>query len=223
MNFLEYIDNIYKKEKNKFHDKKIISKEFCCFIPIKPLEYTSNNKFLIKKQKHSKLFIIIGKQRVYLSDIDIIKTILLLSEDDIRWFIDQFCKLYTYDNNACMFKIKGEEFRGSRIEYIYNETKNILLYTDSEISINDFIFVINFVLSKDSLWGKVNGLDNFRKITICKYISLLKYYAFKSKEAELFLKKIKYPIKNEKPKDTKEISRIFNDDSIKEFDISLFM
>ena len=221
MNFLEHIDNTYDEVRNKFNID-VSNEEFSCFISIEPLDYSTKNKFLIKKQKHSKLFIIIGKQRVYLSDIDIIRTILSLDENDIRWFIKQFCNLYVTDNNSCSFKINGKEFNNSGIEYFSIE-KEILLYTDSVISINDFIFIINFVLSKDSLWGEIKELGNFRRLTICKYISLLSYHAFKSESAKLFLKDISYPIKKELLVDSKRISELFNNDNIEKFDISLFV
>ena len=204
MNFLEHIDNTYNEVRDKLNID-VSNKEFSCFISIEPLDYSTKNKFLIKKQKHSKLFIIKGNQRVYLSDIDI-----------------QFCNLYVTDNNSCSFKIAEKNFSNSGIEY-FSAEKDILLYTDSVISINDFIFIINFVLSKDSIWGIMNKLVNFRKLTLCKYISILKYYSFKSESAKEFLKEIGYPVKNATPIDSKSISELFNNDIIEKFDISLFV
>lgn len=221
MNFLEYIDNTYSAKLKKF-DIDAESEEFSCFIPIEPLNYSTKNKFLIRKQKLSRLFIVVGKQRIYLSDVNIIKTILDLDIDEIRWFIKQLCDLYVSDNNTCSFRINEEEFNSCGIEYFAND-KELLLYTDTLININDFIFVINFVLAKDSVWGEMKELNNFRKLTICKYISLIAYYAFESKDAKLFLKAIGYPIENRFPQDNKEISQLFNNENIEKFDISLFV
>jgi len=221
MNFLEYIDSIYSTELKKFNID-LEREEFNSFIPIEPLNYFTKNIFLIRKQIHSKLFIVVGKQRIYLSDIDIIRTILSLDTEDITWFIKQLCHLYINDNNSHSFKINEKEFNGSGIEYFSND-KEIMLHTDTVISINDFIFVLNFVLAKDSTWGATKELTNFRKLTICKYISLISYYAFGSDDAKFFLKSIGYPVDKKHVKDSKEISQLFNNDNIEKFDISLFI
>lgn len=54
MNFLEHIDNTYNEVRDKLNID-VSNKEFSCFISIEPLDYSTKNKFLIKKQKHSKL------------------------------------------------------------------------------------------------------------------------------------------------------------------------
>ena len=143
MNFLEYIDSIYSGELKKF-DIDLEREEFNSFIQIEPLNYSTKNMFLIRKQIHSKLFIVVGKQRIYLSDLHIIKTILSLDVKDITWFFNQLCNLYINDNNVHSFKINEKEFAGSGIEY-FSDDKEIVLYTDSIISINDFIFVLDAV------------------------------------------------------------------------------
>ncbi len=221
MNFLEYIDAVYSETRKNLNISSE-NDEFSCFIPIKPLRYSTKCEFLIKKQKHSKLFVVIGTQRVYLSDINIIKVVLSLDDDKIRWFIEQFCNLYVKNNDSFLFEVNGKKFKGTGIEF-YSEKLDIILHSDSIISVNDFIFIVNFVLSKDSLWGEMKKLSNFRKLTLCKYISLLEYYAFKSKEAETFLKNIGYPINKNVPTDNRNISNLFNNDNIEKFDISLFM
>lgn len=98
-----------------------------------------------------------------------------------------------------------------------------MLYTDSIISINDFIFVLNFVLAKDSTWGEMKELTNFRKLTLCKYISLISYYAFSSNDAKNFLESIGYPIDKKYVQDNKELSQLFNNENVEKFDISLFI
>ena len=221
MNFLEYIDSIYSTELKNF-DIDLEREEFNSFIPIEPLNYSTKNIFLIGKQIHSKLFIVVGKQRIYLSDINIIRTILSLETEDIAWFIEQLCNLYRNDNNAHSFKINEKEFNGSGIEY-FSDDKEIMLYTDSVISINDFIFVLNFVLAKDSTWGEMKELTNFRKLTLCKYISLISYYAFSSNDAKNFLESIGYPVDKKYVQDNKELSQLFNNENIEKFDISLFI
>ena len=221
MNFLEYIVSIYSEELKKF-DIDLKREEFNSFIPIEPLNYSTKNMFLIRKQIHSKLFIIVGKQRIYLSDLHIIKSILNLDTKDITWFLNQLCNLYINDNNVYSFKINEKEFAGSGIEY-FPDDKEIVLYTDSIISINDFIFVLNFVLAKDSTWGEMKELTNFRKLTLCKYISLISYYAFSSNDAKNFLESIGYPIDKKYVQDNKELSQLFNNENVEKFDISLFI
>ena len=221
MNFLEYIDSIYSEELKKF-DIDLEREEFNSFIPIEPLNYSTKNMFLIRKQIHSKLYIVVGKQRIYLSDLHIIKTILNLDTKDITWFFKQLCNLYINDNSTHSFKINENEFSGSGIEY-FSYDKEITLYTDSAISINDFIFVLNFVLAKDSTWGEMKELTNFRKLTLCKYISLISYYAFSSNHAKSFLDSIGYPVDKKYVQDNKEISQLFNNENIEKFDISLFI
>lgn len=221
MNFLEYIDIIYSTELKNLNIN-LESEEYSSFIPIKPLAYSTNNVFLIRKQMRSKLLIVVGKQRVYLSDLYIIKTILNLDAKEITWFFKQLCGLYINDNNAHSFKINEKKFKGSGIEY-FSDDKEIMLHTDSVISINDFIFVLNFVLAKDSAWGEMKRLSNFRKLTLCKYISLISYYAFNSNDAKNFLENIGYPVDKKYLQDNKEISQLFNNENIKKFDISLFI
>lgn len=221
MSFLEYIDSIYSEELKNF-DIDSESEEFNSYIPIEPCNYCTKNIFLIRKQIHSKLFVVVGKQRIYLSDLHIIKTILSLDTTEITWFFKQLCNLYINDNNANSFKINENEFSGSGIEY-FSCDKEITLYTDSAISINDFIFVLNFVLAKDSAWGKMKKLTNFRKLTLCKYIALISYYAFNSNHAKNFLESIGYPVNIKYVQDTKELSQLFNNENIEKFDISLFI
>ena len=221
MNFLEYIDSLYSEELKKF-DVDLGREEFNSFIPIEPLNYSTKNMFMIRKQIHSKLFIVVGKQRIYLSDLHIVKTILSLDTKDITWVFKQLCNLYINDNNAHSFRINGNEFYGSGIEY-FSDDKEITLYTDSTISINDFIFVLNFVLAKDSAWGEMKELTNFRKLTLCKYISLISYYALGSNDAKEFLESIGYPVDKKYVQDNKELSQLFNNENIEKFDISLFI
>jgi hypothetical protein len=216
MNFLEEIDNIYKKER-EINDIPQSNGDFSCFIPIEAIDYKTSCEFLIKKQEKAKLLFLVGKQRVYLSDLQIIRTILRMGKEDINWFLQQFISLYKGNYSKIQFKILEKTYEGFGI-INYSEEKGLLLFSDSEIDINDFVFLLNFIFSKDKYWGEMNELEDFRKKTLCKYISLIDYYSNKSNHSECFLKSIGYPYYKRYPVDNK---KLFN--NIEEFDISLYV
>lgn len=218
VDFLTKIDDIYKRYCDKY---KIENDFFSYFIPIKPLNCSNITcDFFIKKQENSKMMLLSGSQRVYISDLQIINTILGFDTKIIEWFITQLVILYTNPKYKVKFMIENEEFEGYGISY-YNEKIKFNLFSDTLIDINDFIFVMNFVFVKDQCWENISKIDGFAKRTICKYIVLIDYYANKSKRSELFLKNIGYPYeKSEYPKDNKKTKLLFN--NIKKFDISLY-
>lgn len=218
MNFLEEIDRIYNKER-KDNDIPQNNKNFSCFIPIEEVNYNSSCKFLIKRQEKAKLLFIVGKQRVYLSDIQIIKTILGMEKYDINWFLYQFVLLYNGDYNEIQFIISGKKYEGFGLTN-YIGKKELVLFSDSEIDMNDFVFLLNFVFSKDKFWGEMNELEDFRKKTLCKYISLIDYYSNGSKHSECFLQSIGYPYEKYLV-DNMDTKKLF--DRVEEFDISLYL
>ncbi|MDY3596894.1 hypothetical protein [Anaerotignum sp.] len=216
MFFLNKIDDIYKKSCELYGIKNDL---FSCFIPIIPLNCKTTCDFLIKKQEKAKIMLLSGTQRVYISDLQIINTILEFDAKIREWFITQLVILYTKPKYNVQFMIENEKYEGSGID-CYPEEMPFNLFSDTLIDINDFIFVMNFIFAKDQCWEKINGIDGFAKRTICKYIALIDYYANKCSRSQLFLKEIGYPYEEEKPIDNKKTKNLFN--NIEKFDISLY-
>lgn len=198
MNLLEKIDSIYEYETKKYTYG--IDKNFSIYIPVKPINIDSLLcTFLIKKQKKAKMMLCDGKQRIYLSDIDIIK--IILNTDCSDWFIEQLVRLYRDICVTSEIQLDNEKYTCRGISY-YPNKKHILLFSDSLIDINDLIFIMNFIFEKDKLWGQIADLPEFNKTTICKYITLIDYYTHKISVSTDFLKSIGYPLKNKEPIDT---------------------
>lgn len=218
MTFLNRIDDIYRISRESFDIQKE-NTAFSCFIPVEPLDYETTSQFVIKKQEKAKLLLISGKQRVYISDLQIINTILDMGDDDIEWFLKQFVALYAGVMRAVRFAINGETFDGYGMER-YPGKKQIILFSDTSVEINDFIFILNFVFSKDKCWEEMIKQEEFSKRTLCKYIALVDYYAKATPRSKDFLKAIEYPVESPHPVDDKRTKNIFN--RTEKFDISLY-
>lgn len=219
MSFLKKIDTIHNDSQSDFCAEEL-SETFSSFISIEPVGITLTKQFVVKKQDKSKLLIVSGKQRVHLSDHQILSTILQLDKCLIEWFIKAFIDLYNKKFKPFKFKIEDEEFQVIGIDY-YPEPKEILLFSDTRIDINDFIFVLNFIFSKDYQWEIDKPQKDYSKRTIIKYITLLDYYHKKSERSKEFLEKIGYPTENTELLDVPKTKSMFS--QIKSFDISKFL
>lgn len=147
MSFLKKIDSLHGNYRNEYPSEEV-DEYFNSFIKVEPVDVNLTKQFIIRKQEKSKLLIVSGKQRVHLSDYQILSTILQLDKSLIDWFIQAFIDLYNNKSKTFKFKVEDEEFHGVGIDY-YSEPKEILLFSDTKIDINDFIFVLNFIFSKD--------------------------------------------------------------------------
>ena len=143
-----------------------------------------------------------------------------MDKDLIDWFIRSFIELYKGNYKNFKFKVADEEFNGIGIGY-YPSPKEILLFSDTKIDINDFIFVLNFVFSKDYQWEKDILIEDFSKRTIVKYITLLDYYANNSERSKEFLEKIGYPLSATEFIDIPKTKNMFDKTNL--FDISKFL
>lgn len=217
--FLEYIDNLYREACRTFDIPKEPLVPFNWFVPIKLQNWDVRSSFLISKQEKSKLLILNGRQRVYLSDIQIVETILRMGKNDREWFLSQFVKAYKGEFTPFIFKIESETFEGKGI-CRYPQEKTIKLFSDSSIDINDFVFLINFVVYKDICWSEKIEDPDFYQRTLCKYIALTDFYSLNQQRIKPFLKSIGYPMGCKKPIDRVGNNAIF--DRIKTFDISLY-
>ena len=90
MDFLKIIDDIYANERAHINES---DDTFCCFIEIDPIDQNTTLKFLIKKREKAMLLIVDGKQRVHMSDLQIINCICNMCETDRDWFLCQFIRL----------------------------------------------------------------------------------------------------------------------------------
>lgn len=217
-NFLEKIDDVYNVAREAFA-VPAENKTFSCFIPVVPIDCRTTKKFVIKKQEKAKLLLIEGKQRVYISDLQVINTILSTDISTVRWFIQQFVALYRGNMHPVLFEIDGNNFEGSGM-VCYDGTKEINLFSDTLVDINDFIFILNFIISKDITWEKINNQPGFSQRTLCKYIAMIDYYAMNSLHSKEFLDAIGYPTSTPCPVENKSTKNIFN--NTKKFDISLY-
>lgn len=219
MSFLKKIDTLHDNCRNEYQNEEV-DENFSSYVKIEPVDVTLKQEFIIKKQEKAKLLIVSGKQRVHLSDFQIISTILQLDQCWIDWFIQAFINLYNNDFVSFKFKVEDNEFEGIGIAYC-SEPKEILLFSDTKIDINDFIFVLNFIFSKDYQWEKDRQKKDFSKRTIVKYITLLDYYSHKSMRSKEYLEKIGYPIENRDFIDVPKTKSMFNNTKV--FDISKYL
>ena len=219
MSFLKKVDSLHGNYRNEYPSEEV-DEYFNSFIKVEPVDVNLTKEFIIRKQEKSKLLIVSGKQRVHLSDYQILSTILQLDKSLIDWFIQAFIDLYNNKSKTFKFKVEGEEFKGVGIDY-YSVPKEILLFSDTKIDINDFIFVLNFIFSKDYQWEQDKPQKDYSKRTIIKYITLLDYYSNMSERSKDFLEKIGYPLENTEFIDVPNTKSMFS--QIKLFDISKFL
>lgn len=199
MMFLQKIDELHQDSRRKY-TIPLENKNFSSFIPISLVCGDISYRYLIKKAEKAKLLITCGKQRIYLSDIQIINTILTMPNDDIIWFLKQFVMFYKGNSEKITIRIDGEEYIGCGIS-LYMADKDLHLFSDSIIKYNDFVMLLNFILSKDVCWGKIIDEPEFYKATLRKYISLIDYYHNKAERSKSYLLSVSYPIANRTPTD----------------------
>lgn len=192
MSFLKEIDKIHSKNMEEYGISDSNTR-FSSFIPVEPVGISLITKFVIKKAQKSKLLILSGNQRVYLSDYDIVSTIINMDKSYVNWFLSEFVKLYNGVYESYEFIINDDKIKGKGMNY-YSKPYRFTLFSDTEIDINDFIFVLNFVFFKDKQWGQDSAQEDFRKLTLMKYIVLIDHYINKTKYSETFLSTIGYPV-----------------------------
>lgn len=234
VNFLQFLDVEYENDKKK-NNVPTENKEYRYYEEIIPINFFRAQKFqCLKINKKSKILICFNNLKVYLSDVDILKIILKMEEEQINWFIDNFIKVYNESYEEFEFIIGKEKFKGIGLPY-QNTEKSIYIHTDNEINIDSFIFILNFIISKDYLAtlrlqesnNDKKNKKNLMKATLCKYISLLKFYYFGDKGIEEFLEGLGYPISENidnvfsSYRKTKKISQLFNNFNVFEEKVNL--
>ncbi|WP_316630398.1 hypothetical protein [uncultured Ruminococcus sp.] len=221
MDFLDYLDTEYNRIKSGYSANEV-DDSFSVYFSVSANGLDTSSDFLIKKQDKSKLFIVSGMQRVYLRDSDIIRIVIGLSSKEANWFLKALIDAYGGEYTEFNFKINDQSFTGKGIVQ-YPDKRSLTLVSDTEITIQDFVFVVNFVLAKDYLWEEKVGIVDFRKRTLSKYISLIDWFVNHNDRSKRFLETIGYPIPDKS-------ERIFENQSIKElffhtemFDISNYL
>jgi hypothetical protein len=202
MHFLEYLDKQYIDYK-KVNGIPEMNRQYRYYEEVIPQNTDDDNqKFeILKIGDKTKILICFKSLKVYLSDLDIINTILKLPEDEINWFIDEFYYICNKQYTLFEFEISKKKFRGIGLPY-KESTNKIRIQCDNEVSINSFIFIINIILTKDLLGtlklrrsnNEIKKARDLLKATLYKYISLIKYYRFKDENFANYLKDIEYPI-----------------------------
>ena len=219
MSFLKRIDKLHK-ENRSVYGIEMSNNDFSSFINVKPVDISLTQKFIIRKQEKAKLLLVSGKQRVYLSDNDIISTILDMEKNCIDWFLNSFIKLYNDEFEVFNFKLEDKLYKGIGISY-YQSQREISLFSDTKIDINDFIFILNFIFSKDKQWENDTSQENFGKRTLIKYITLIDYYSNQSERSKNYLEKIGYTIYKPNFVTASKIKNMFSD--VNSFDISKYL
>ena len=219
VSFFSYIDHLYIEACNEFDIPIDPRVQFNWFVRVEPQGWDAMSSFLISKKEKSKMLILEGRQKVYLTDIHIINTILGMEADDRNWFFSKFVKLYKGEFEPFFFKVKTETFEGKGMSR-YPQNKSLKLFSDSIVDINDFVFLINFIVYKDICWGNEIDNHNFYHKTLCKYISLIDHYSINPYRSKPFLKNIGYPMMLKNPIDIKGKHDLFS--RTEAFDISLY-
>jgi hypothetical protein len=128
--------------------------------------------------------------------------------------LNSFIKLYNDEFEVFNFKLEDKLYKGIGISY-YQSQREISLFSDTKIDINDFIFILNFIFSKDKQWENDTSQENFSKRTIIKYITLIDYYSNQSERSRNYLEKIGYPIYKTNFVTASKIKNMFSDCKVK--------
>lgn len=219
MPFLQKIDELFGESRLQYSISSTID-DFHTYIPIDICNDTHRFQFLIRKGKKAKLLILSGTQRVYLTDYQIIRTILSMERKEVEWFLAQFVSLYVGKGNQIRFVLGGSEFTYVGIPS-YPEKKEVLLLSDTTVELSYFCFLLNFIFAKDKCWEEISSTPNFAKRTLCKYISIIDYCYNKSAYSKSFLAKLGYPVNHFQPSDHISAQKAFaKNDFVEKFDIS---
>ena len=223
MTFLEQIDKKYD-EKRQFYAVPISNKRFICEIPIVISCGALSYSFLIQKSERAKLLFVSGKQKVYLSDAQVINTILKMSSSDSEWFLNQFILLYRGKGTQYNLELCGENYASFGIKP-YPEKKDLYLMSDTLIDYICFSFALSFIFIKDACWEVLAKKDRFGKQTLCKYIALIDYYKNNSERSKVFLNQIDYPLAGKMAsEETPKQRKVFKEENtVKTFDISKYL
>lgn len=209
--FLDAIDQ-YHQQLRKDNEIPMTNNVFQSEIPVVLSAKHKSFNYIIRKRDKSKMYIVSGKQRVFLTDKDIIDTICKMEKDDIIWFLRHFKRIYNGETDNITMNLLDKDYVLEGIDGLEKESM-LTLMSDTTIDISQFCFLITFIISKDKCWESMKAMDGFSKKTLCKYISIIDHNVFRTEYNERFLRFLGYDKNKE----------AFDDlDGIKKFDISAF-
>ena len=142
MPFLQKIDELYGKIRQEYSPTSV-GDDFNVFFPIEISDGKNKSSFSIRKGKKAKLLVISGKQRVYLSDYQIINTILSMDREDVQWYLKQFVLLYTGKGHQIVFSLDATDYTYLGIP-AFPTDKSLLLFSDINIYSSRFYFLRSF-------------------------------------------------------------------------------
>ena len=209
--FLDAIDQYHQQSRydNEIPETNIV---FQSEIPVILSAKHKSFNFIIRKRDKSKMYIVSDKQRVFLTDKDIIDTICKMKKDYIIWFLRHFIRVYNGETDSIIMNLLDIDYVLEGIDGLEKDA-TLTLMSDTTIDISQFCFLITFIIAKDKCWESMKAMDGFGKRTLCKYISIIDHNVFHTEYNEHFLRSLGYG-KNKKA---------FDDlDKIKQFDISAF-
>lgn len=204
MELFKYLDEQYAADRTKYEIQQG-NNGFESYLSIEPLDFDAKGRFVCAKgYRKTKILFTPDKTHQYFSDADII-AILRDHENENTVFsiMEQLINLYNGSNSKFLFRINNEDFEGYGISYYNGIEDQFLLKTDSIIQLNELVFLMNMIFEKDRSYGQAIHADTL-KHTLCKYISLIKYYRWHDDRSALFLDKIQYPF-------NKSIEQLFVD------------
>lgn len=143
-----------------------------------------------------------GKQRVYLTDEQIVEIICAMGAEDARWYLSQFVRLYKSEGQQIHLKIGDEEFEMKGIRP-YPEEKELYLPSDTPIGHRQFCYLLSFIFEKDARWEEVQP-EYFGKKTLVKFILLVDWPCNNGPYSKEVLQKLRYPLEDSPSNDWKK-------------------
>ena len=194
-NFIHDLDRFYADERNANGIEKG-NKNFLCFGPLTVRLYgKENGNFLIRKEEFTKFLYVKNNCRVYFSDADILMMLMQIkAQDTVDALVEHLKKAYWGEMEPFGISVAENEYEVLGIPEI-KEEQALTNLQDITLSFGDLLALINLVFAKDAasnmLW---KDKPDFLKHTVCKYITLLRFYYYRDEKARKFLKDIEYDI-----------------------------
>lgn len=224
MNFLNKLDQVYQENRTACAIPENQT-DYNCFIPVEITDGAYAERFIVWKGAKSKLMLPCGKQRVYLTDEQIVETICAMGAEDARWYLSQFVRLYRDEGQQIYLKIGVEEFEMKGIGPCPEE-KGLYLPSDTLISHRQFCYLLSFIFEKDARWEEMHP-KYFGKKTLVKFILLVDWLCNNGPYSKKVLQKLRYPLEDSSSNDRNKRKTFEREKSIEimktTFDISEYL
>lgn len=157
---------------------------FSCHVPLSienkvhafPFDFWYHRKRNGNKKLVLSLGFFVGQQRIYLSDQQIIHTILKMDESDINWFFEKLLLLSKGEGESLIIKVddKVYPYRGFPI---YPKKKVVHLFTDSIIGIDYFSALLSFIFFSNSQRANNGHPVDIDEKRLNKYIDIISFFS----------------------------------------------